>query len=299
MKRTSLCTFFSVALLSVALAQKEKNTPAEQEAIVAIDRAFETAYGSANYKALAGFFTEDAEYTSDEGRTISGRAAIEQAFKDALSERKGGTIAIEADSVKVLAPGVVVEKGSTLVTAKSGETDNSQYTAIYVKDEGGKWKISQLIESPAAAEPHDRLTELGWLIGKWKESDKESNLDISSEYVWARGGNFITRNVSVKSGKDVTLEGWQIIGYDPVEERLRAWTFDSEGGFSTGLFTREGNRWLLREAGFTADGNRTGADNTITKTGDDKFTWESGNRTLNGEPQPGIGKIEIVRAKGE
>ena len=47
------------------------------------------------------------------------------------------------------------------------------------------------------------------------------------------------------------------------------------------------------------DGSRTSADQTITKTGDDKFYWESGNRTLDGDPQPAIGRIEISRVKGE
>jgi hypothetical protein len=41
--------------------------------------------------------------------------------------------------------------------------------------------------------------------------------------LWARGGNFITRNVTVKRGGETTLEGWQIIGWDPIEERIRSW----------------------------------------------------------------------------
>jgi hypothetical protein len=30
----------------------------------------------------------------------------------------------------------------------------------------------------------------------------------------------------------------------------------------------------------------------------DKVTWESNNRTLDGDPQPSIGRIEINRVKG-
>ena len=64
-------------------------------------------------------------------------------------------------------------------------------------------------------------------------------------------------------------------------------------------WTREGQRWLVRESGYAADGSRTSADQTITKAGADQFFWESGNRTLDGDPQPGIGRIEIKRVKGE
>ena len=96
----------------------------------------------------------------------------------------------------------------------------------------------------------------------------------------------------------MTLEGWQIIGWDPIEECIRSWTFDGEGGFSEGRFTRDGHRWLLRETGVTPDGSRTAADDTFTKLSADRFTWESNNRTLDGDPQPGIGRIEINRVKG-
>jgi len=108
----------------------------------------------------------------------------------------------------------------------------------------------------------------------------------------------MTRNVTVKRAGEVALEGWQVIGWDPVEERIRSWTFDGEGGFSEGRWSREGERWLLREAGFAADGSRTSADNTITKMSADRVTWESNNRTLDGDPQPSIGRIEINRVKG-
>ena len=116
--------------------------------------------------------------------------------------------------------------------------------------------------------------------------------------MWARGGNFITRNVTVKRSGEATLEGWEIIGWDPIDNCIRSWTFDDEGGFAEGRWTREGKRWLLREKGVTPDGSRTAADNTFTKISDDRFTWESNNRTLDGDPQPGIARVEISRVKG-
>ena len=109
--------------------------------------------------------------------------------------------------------------------------------------------------------PHERLAELAWLVGHWEETDEAADLSVHSEYSWARGGNFLTRNVTVKRAGETTLEGWQIIGWDPVEERIRSWTFDGEGGFAAGWWTREGDRWLLRETGITPDGSRHDAWN--------------------------------------
>ena len=182
---------------------------------------------------------------------------------------------------------------------KTGDDAEALYTAVYLKKDG-KWKISQLIETPVPdPTPNDRLSQLSWLIGDWTEADKDADVKVHSNYQWARGGSFITRNVTVKRGDNPVLEGWQIIGWDPVAGGIRSWTFDDEGGYAEGSWTNEGQRWLSRESGYASDGSRTSADNTISKSGDDTFFWESGNRTLDGDPQPGIGRIEIHRVKGE
>lgn len=298
MKTIALLASVTTALLCASLAQNPSDTSPEKAAVIANDRAFEAAYAKSDLKALADFFTDDADYTTDDGRSFSGRAEIEAALKAGLTGNRGSKLVITADSVRVLAPETVLEKGSTTVTAKNGETNSANYTAIHVKKDG-KWKIAQLLESPVPdLTPADRLAELAWLIGQWEETDKTTDLTIRSLYSWARGGNFLTRSITVKRAGEVTLEGWQIIGWDPIQERLRSWTFDGEGGFADGYFTRDRDRWLLRETGVAPDGSRTSGDNTFTKVSADRFTWESNNRTLDGDPQPNIGRIEINRVKG-
>jgi uncharacterized protein (TIGR02246 family) len=270
----------------------------EQTAVAALDRAYEAAFDKGDAKAIADFFTEDAEFTSDNGRTVSGRAAIQEMSRASFLSNKGSKLAIDTGSVRLLAPGVIVQKGSTSVTSKDGETSGMTFTAVLVQKDG-KWKYSEIVETPQAEiTPRERLSELTWLVGDWQEVDKSSGLTIRSKFDWARGGNFLTRNVTVKRGEEVTVEGWQIIGWDPLQEQIRSWTFDSEGGWSLGIWVRDGKRWLMREEGVSADGDRTSADNTITQVGEDRLTWESFNRTLNGTPQPSLDKIEITRVKG-
>jgi uncharacterized protein (TIGR02246 family) len=298
MKTIAFVASISAALASVSHAQTTAENSPEKTAVMSIDRAFEAAYAKGDTKAIADFFTEDAHYTSDDGRTFDGRTAIEDNIRVALAKNNGAKLAIVLDSVRLLAPDVLLERGSTTVTAKDGETNGALYTAVYVKKDG-KWKISQLVETRQPyLTAHDQLSELGWLVGDWEDADKGDNLTVRSQYSWARGGNFLTRNVTVKRGAETILEGWQIIGWDPIEGCIRSWTFDDEGGFSEGRWTREGNRWLQRETGLTPDGNRTAADNTFSKLSNERFTWESNNRTLDGLPQPGIGRIEIDRVKG-
>jgi uncharacterized protein (TIGR02246 family) len=300
MKTTALVLSISAATLAgLCFGQAPVDDTQVKAAVIANDRAYEAAYAKGDSKALAGFFADDAEYTNDDGETFNGGSEIENAIRDGLLANPGSKLAINADSVRVLGPEAVLEKGSTSVTAKDGTVSGALYTAIHEKD-GDKWRINTLVETPLPdMSAHDRLSELAWLVGEWEDNEKSDNVTVHSQYQWARGGNFITENITVKSGDDTTLEGWQIIGWDPVQERIRSWTFDGEGGFADGTWTRDGKRWLLRETGVTSDGSLTTADITFTKLGDDRFGWESDNRTLDGDPQPGIGRIEIDRVKGQ
>jgi uncharacterized protein (TIGR02246 family) len=298
MKTITVIASISAVVAAALSAEIAAQDSPEKTAVMAIDRAFEAAYAKGDAKAVAGFFTEDAHYTSDDGRAFEGRSAIEGNVRAAFAKNTGAKLAIVSDSVRLLAPDVLLERGSTTVTSKDGEANGALYTAVYVKKDG-KWKISQLVETPQPVlTAHDQLSELGWLVGDWEDADKGDNLTVRSQYSWARGGNFLSRNVNVKRGAETTLEGWQIIGWDPLEGCIRSWTFDDEGGFSEGRWTREGDRWLQRETGVTPDGNRTAADITFSKLSNDRFTWESNNRTLDGLPQPGTGRIEINRVKG-
>jgi uncharacterized protein (TIGR02246 family) len=296
--RPSVLLAFTAALTATTLAQTPPGDPPEKEAIISVVRAYEAAYAKGDGKALGGFFAPDASYTSETGQMFRGQEEIEAAIAAGLQANRGSKLAIDVETVRTLGPDSVLEKGATTVTAKDGSKTSGLYTAIHEKRDG-KWKITELVESPVPVEnAAEHLAELGWLVGKWEESDKAGDLSITSEYTWARGGNFLTRNIIVKNAGEVTLEGWQIVGWDPIEERIRFWTFDGEGGYSEGYFVRDGNRWLQRETGVTPDGSRTSADSTITKVSDDKYTWESINRTLDGDPLPGIGRIEIRRVTG-
>jgi hypothetical protein len=78
-----------VAFASAGLAQAPSDTPPEQAAVIANDRAYEAAYANGDAEVLADFFTEDAEYTAEDGRTFKGRAEIQETIRAAL---QGGNL---------------------------------------------------------------------------------------------------------------------------------------------------------------------------------------------------------------
>src|SRR4030095_1274748 len=133
MKIATFVALILPVLAAVSHAEITAENSPEKTAVMAIDRAFEAAYAKGDAKAVADFFTEDAHYTSDNGRTFDGRSAIEGNVRAAFRKYEGAKLAINLDSVRVLSPDVLLERGSTTVTAKDGETNGALYTAVYVR----------------------------------------------------------------------------------------------------------------------------------------------------------------------
>lgn len=291
-KRSFVVVGISIFLAAWPCAAQEGDARA---AIEQLAKQHEAAFSKGDANAVAAMFAEDVEYTNEDGVTVVGREAIEGLLKKAFARNKGAKLAIGIDSVRGLGPDVAVERGTTVMTSADGAQASSAYVAVRVRKDG-KWLISQLVESPPPAPaPGEMLSELAWMVGTWKEKDGET--EVETKVDWSKGGNFLTRTFKVTVAGDVTLEGWQIIAWDAAREQIRSWLFDSGGAFAEGVWTSDGTGWLIRQAGTLPDGGRTSADNTLRRAGEDKFIWESTNRTLDGEPQPNLPKIEATRVK--
>jgi uncharacterized protein (TIGR02246 family) len=287
----------SCVLVAAALAAETPEKPSSPEATAITNQIadYVKAYNAGDAKALAQYFADDAEYTDENGELTEGRADIQQLLTDTFAENKGSTLEMQSDAVRPLGTDVLQERGETRVTSPDGQKRSTGYTAIYTKKDG-KWLISRLIESPIAdPTPGDQLSQLAWMVGTWKDQGGEYSVETKAD--WARGNNFLTRNFKVSDGDDVVLEGWQIIGWDPIQKRIRSWIFDSDGGYGQGTWTRDGNRWLVRETRVSADGTESSAEQTLTYVDPDHCTFESANRTLDGDPQPNIAKVDIQRVK--
>jgi len=286
-------------LKQAALAAKSRDMPPQQKEIEKMNDEYVAAFSRADDKALAAFYTEDADQTDGEGNEVlSGRAAIEKQLKNYFDGNKGAVVELHTDSVRSLAAEVVLEKGEAVVTQADGNSTKSNYLAVHVRREG-KWLIAHLTEiiSQAALTPYSHLQELEWMIGSWKDNTSEAEVHTSCG--WAANKTFLTRSFSAISKDRGELEGTEVMGWDPIKGNIRAWTFDSEGGFSEAIWTRDGNRWLIQSVTTLPDGRKASAHSTITHVSDDKYTWESSNRVLDGEVRPNIDKIEIDRVKAK
>jgi len=143
------------------------------------------------------------------------------------------------------------------------------------------------------AEATSPLDQLDWMVGQWVDRGDEAT--IVTNCTWTRNRSFLSRTFQVTINEDVTLEGTQVVGWDPVENRLRSWTFDSNGGFGQGRWIQDGNRWLVKTSYVLATGERASALNVFTYVDQDTFRWQSIAREIAGELQPSIPEVTVVR----
>jgi hypothetical protein len=141
------------------------------------------------------------------------------------------------------------------------------------------------------------LEELDWMVGEWIDQGDDST--IVTECSWTKNRRFLKRSFKVRIDEEVTLEGDQFVGWDPIANQIRSWTFDSEGGIGEGRWVQDGNRWLVKASFVLADGARASALNVYTYVDDGAFRWQSTNREVAGELLPNIPEVTVVRQKPE
>jgi uncharacterized protein (TIGR02246 family) len=271
-------------------------SPAQNPAIGDDAQQYEEAYNKGDAKALAGFYSEDVDYTDPDGAEVKGRDAMEKLLADNFAQNPGVRLSIRTDEIKQVTPDVKVSRGVATVTLSNGAAQATRYTAVRVK-KGDHWEITQLTETDAPApSASSQLQTLDWLVGSWE--DKSGDQVVQTKTVWAGDKNFLVRTFKVKGADQSETDGWEIIGWDPIRQQIRSWIFDSNGGFGEASWVYDGDDWLIRASNVLPDGSRSTAENVLTKGDDNNFTWESQNRTLNGEPQPALDTIEVRRVSG-
>jgi uncharacterized protein (TIGR02246 family) len=260
--------------------------PADERAIRSVGEIFRRAYNAGDAKAVASLYTDDAELIEEDGTRFQGRKAIEDLYSLVFQERKGRTIEIMVDSIRFLGPEIAKEVGQTGV--KSAVSTESpvvcRYTVLYVK-QGGQWLYSSVREEPGPALAHsERLKELEWLVGDWL--DESSDAVVHATCRWTADKNFLLRDFTVQAEGKPVMTVTERIGWDPLSKQIKSWVFDSEGGYGDGLWTRNGDQWMIKSSGVLPDGRIATATNILTHVGPNTARWASTERTVGGAHAP-------------
>ena len=228
------------------------------------------------------------------GEQVVGREAIAAQFKSLFDTAANLKLAVNVESIQFVSPNVAVEHGTAKFVSPDAEPEETEYSAVYVRRDG-KWLLDRVTDeaSQATKSNYEQLKELEWFIGSWVDQDE--SIRIVTDCNWTKNKNFITRTFTVSADDNVELSGMQIIGWDAGSKQIRSWTFDSDGGFAQGVWSKSKDRWYVHKKGTTADGETTTAVNHVTPVDDATFAFQSTQRTLAGELLPNIDEVLVVR----
>lgn len=276
----------------------------DRAALDAVNAEFIRAFNAGDAAALAALFSEDARMSDETGKTVEGRAAIQERLAESFREAPGMKLVLRTDSIKFLGADVAIEEGASQLQPPEGDAGDPDefipYTAVFVK-QNGKW-LHAVVRDYVLAEAADtvppsgeeRLKELAWMVGEWVEEGGEAK--SLSTCRWAQNNHFLVWEYTVEREGANAPGGTTFIGRDPLSGQIKSWVFDAEGGHGEATWTRLADgQWVVKAAGVLGDGRLASATQYVTLLGDDMASWTSVDRVAGGEVQPDMSEYIIVR----
>lgn len=276
-------------------------SPAELEVQGAI-KGFADAFNAHDAKAVGALFTEFAELESATGQVTRGNSNILETFTKLFAENPKIQIHLEIHSLRFLSAGLSVEEGFSTMMNGGPEGEETtprvdRYTIIHYKHENA-WLVASARDWPAPPpSAEEQLQQLAWLVGDWVDENSETT--VQTNYHWSKDNRYLLSRYSVRFEGQEPIEGLQRIGWDPESRQLRSWTFDSVGGFSQGLWSHAGDRWVVKVTGVTGAGQMRSSTNVLTRVSNDHATFLSRDRVVGGELLPDLDAVPIVRKPPE
>jgi uncharacterized protein (TIGR02246 family) len=269
-----------------ARAQNAARPSDDERAIRKNVEEYSESYNKGDIDAVGRHWSDDAEYINDDGKSTKGRESIVSLFKRGRVARKGYKFNVQLQSVRMLKPDVALEDGTVTLTAPDGTPEKNRFTGVLLKSDG-KWLISRVQDLPNVAEseeatPYQKLKQLEWLVGQWQDEEKATDIRMTCR--WAPGRSFLVQEYVIKRPNQETLEISQRIAWDPTNDQLRSWVFDSRGGFSDGAWQRKGNEWNVAVSGVLPDGHQASARQIWSFVDDKHFKWQAVDREVDSRP---------------
>ncbi|WP_153556866.1 YybH family protein [Roseimaritima sediminicola] len=294
--KSAITSLAIVAWGTLSMSAVRADEAGDEAAIREAVETYVAAYNQHDAAAVAALWSPEAVYLDPlSGNEVAGREAIEKRFSDLFAADKGVQLAATTESVQFVSPNVAVEKGTAVLKRPESTPEETQYSAVYIKRDG-KWLLDRVSENePPAIAPSnaEHLAPLEWMIGSWVDSDDQAT--VRTRCQWTKNRNFILRLFSIAVDDQIEFAGMQIIGWDPGQQRIRSWVFDSEGGFGQGVWRKQDNAWYIETTGTAPDGSAASSVNIIDPVDDNTFTWQSIDRVADGQLLPNVDEVVVRR----
>jgi uncharacterized protein (TIGR02246 family) len=272
---------------------------ADEAAVKQMIDEYASAFNSKNVDAAIGFWSEDAVHIDRETNLrTEGRDAIKADLAASFEQSPDSKIFGRILSLRFVRPDVVSVDGEVTASTPGEDPSQTLFSAILV-EEGGKWLINTIEESPVTnpSSNYEALAELEWLIGRWVDQGQESRVDTT--FRWTANNAFLLRSFAVSTAAGVELEGTQVIGWDPRSGEIRSWSFQSDGSFGDATWSRNGDDWMIKSSQTLADGQAASGTFIYTRINDDEVSVQLIGHEVEGEPQPAGAAITLQRVVEE
>ena len=245
--------------------------------------AYADAYNKRDYSALAAQWTERAELVEG-GARVAGRDAIVASIRGWLERHPQARLAVTVTDVDHVAGPLARVRGRLVFTKKPGDKPvESPFESLRVLEDG-TWRIAESLVAPS---PAAALDDLAWLVGSWQATDAKEGTTVTLTYEKAVGGHAFVGRTKIVPKQGTTIESLDVTHADRATGLVRSWLFDSTGARGEGVFSSDGTTFNRTFVGTPADGSgRTAWTQVIVPGGEGRFTLQSIDRTLNGEPLP-------------
>ena len=263
----------------------------QEQVSKAID-SFVEAFNQRDAAAVANHWATDGQRLNADGEMIFGREKIRESMEAVFNQMDPeARLVVEVQRISFVTEDVAIEEG---VADFAGE--RTSYSVVHKKENDG-WKIFSVRETlvPEPQSKYEDLKELEWMIGSWVDESAEAVAE--TKCVWSKNKNFITKMYRVSIPGMDTLEGTQVIGFDASLGKIRSWTFDSDGGFAEGFWTRDGNTWTVKTSQTLSNGQIGSSTNIYQFVNNNEFKWKSIGRQIEGEYMPNVEAITVHRLK--
>jgi ketosteroid isomerase-like protein len=247
--------------------------------------AYAEAYNNRDYAALAAQWATQAELVEGDVRIV-GRDAIVASIRGWLERHPQARLAVTVTGVEQVAGPLVRVRGVLSFTRRPGEKPvASPFVSLRVL-EGGAWRLAESIVAPNHAAA---LEELGWLVGTWQASDAKEGTTVEMRYEKAAGGEALVGRMTTRPKQGAVIESLDVIHADRATGAVRSWLFDSTGARAEGVFSADGTGFNRSFTGTPAAGTgsgRTAWTQVLVPGGDGRFTLQSIERSIDGQPLP-------------
>ena len=292
MKKLFLTT---ILCFSTCFAAEQKYD-ADKEQIASRLKEFTQDVSQGKTDKLDTFWTSDAQMVTPlTGQVINGSKDISQYFVKKGQDLKGREVQFKLTSIEMKKPDLATVQGEVEFFQNGTLVDRQARDADLVKV-NGVWYLDFLKEIHVDLPPaisYEHLKDLSWLLGNWRDKDQDVTIEYKAQ--WDRYKNFIVQRFDMLIYGLETLEGRQVITWDPITKQIRSWIFDSDGGFGQGIWTKTDEGWSEKIDYTTPNGDTATSTNLYTKIGPTNYTYSSIDRKVGSTQLPNIEPVVVKK----